>query len=266
MSKKKCATKVPSENGNTKGHSHPKKLWAFTLNNYTDQDLINVPEMLNHLCTKWVFGIEKGEEKEIPHLQGQLTLKKKKRLTALKKLDIRIHWEPTRNEDASVDYCKKEGKVFTNEIQKSYGKWESIKWKNWQCDILNLIKTEANDRTVHWYWENKGNTGKSFLTKYLVEVKNALVVNGKLADICHQVAKRCEDNIGINIVIIDVPRCSRGLISYQAIEMLKNGLIYSGKYEGGQYTFDSPHVIIFANQEPTIEMLSIDRWDIVRID
>ena len=49
------------------------------------------------------------------------------------------------------------------------------------------------------------------------------------------------------------------------LEQIKNGMIYSGKYEGGQCLFESPHIVIFANSKPEIENMSIDRWNIKEI-
>ena len=51
-------------------------------------------------------------------------------------------------------------------------------------------------------------------------------------------------------------------MSYSAIESLKDGLLFSGKYEGGVKLFPPPHVVIFANFLPDMTKLSIDRWDI----
>lgn len=64
------------------------------------------------------------------------------------------------------------------------------------------------------------------------------------------------------IVIINLPRTTEGHVSYASIESLKDGLIQSGKYEGGFRMYKPPHVIIFANFLPTLEALSLDRWSI----
>jgi hypothetical protein len=38
----------------------------------------------------------------------------------------------------------------------------------WQTEIINLLKDKPDKRTIHWYWEDKGNVGKTTLCKYLV--------------------------------------------------------------------------------------------------
>ena len=67
------------------------------------------------------------------------------------------------------------------------------------------------------------------------------------------------------IILLDIPRASKDFINYGAIEQLKNGCLYSGKYEGGDCIFPHPHVICFANEEPDKDMMSKDRWDIIKI-
>ncbi len=132
--------------------------------------------------------------------------------------------------------------------------------------MVEEIKEKCdNDRKINWLYDKKGNSGKSFLTKYLMKIENALVVEGKKHDIFHQIAKRCKLGVSIPIVIIDVPRSSYNNISYSAIECIKNGFISSGKYEGGQYDFKSPHVYVFANKAPDKTKFSKDRWNIKKI-
>ena len=66
-------------------------------------------------------------------------------------------------------------------------------------------------------------------------------------------------------MIITVPRTAAGYVSYSAIEEIKDGMIYSGKYEGGFANIEHPHVIILANFEPEREKLSSDRWNVIEL-
>jgi hypothetical protein len=68
------------------------------------------------------------------------------------------------------------------------------------------------------------------------------------------------------IIIFDVPRANIDHINYDAIESMKNGCFFSGKYECAQVLMNSPHIIIFANSEPQRYNLSMDKWHIVEID
>ncbi len=266
--KKKGAKEEVEKDGNTEAKTRrPSQLyqWFFTLNNFEPNDILHLKMRFNKMCKWWVFEEEKGK-KGTPHLQGNISLKVKLRLTSIKKWDKRIHWEPTRNVEAAIEYCQKETKIYTNIDLEDFNEYDKIEWRGWQKEVIKQVEVKCNeDRKINWLYDERGNVGKSYITKYLMRVENALVVEGKKTDIFHQIAKRKEENIAIPLVIIDVPRSSFNNISYSAIECIKNGFISSGKYEGGQYTFRSPHVFVFANTEPDKDKFSEDRWNIVNI-
>ncbi len=268
MPEKKGAKKEVEKDSNTKlATRRPSQLyqWFFTLNNFTELDVLHLKMRFNKMCKWWIFEEETGKE-GTPHLQGNISLKKKLRFTSISKWDKRIHWEKTRNVEASIEYCRKETKIYTNLDLEEFDEYDNIEWKAWQKKVIESVSEPCkDDRKINWLYDEKGNTGKSYLTKYLMKVENALVVEGRKTDIFHQIAKRKEENIAVPLVIIDVPRASFNNISYSAIECIKNGFISSGKYEGGQYTFKSPHIYVFANSRPDNSKFSEDRWNIVDI-
>ena len=77
--------------------------WCYTLNNYTEEE----SEALWKEGTYQIQGYEKGSE-GTPHIQGYIEFKNAKRLSTLKKINPRIHWEIRRgNQKAAIQYCKK---------------------------------------------------------------------------------------------------------------------------------------------------------------
>ena len=80
--------------------------WCFTLNNYTDAEYLAI--------TEWgvrymVIGMETGET-GTPHIQGFVIFNSNKRLTAVKELQHRAHWEIARGStEQASDYCMKDG-------------------------------------------------------------------------------------------------------------------------------------------------------------
>lgn len=54
-------------------------------------------------------------------------------------------------------------------------------------------------------------------------------------------------------------------VSYEAIESVKDGIFFSGKYESGMTIFNQPHIICFANFAPDIGKMSSDRWKIFEL-
>lgn len=243
--------------------------WFFTFNNYEESDIVHMKIMLNRLCKKYIFQEETGKE-GTKHLQGSISLKIKARITELKKIDDRIHWEPTKNATAADQYCCKEetrtGRVFSHEKKKAFtrtkSKFDDIKPRS---DIISIIEQEPDNRTVNWIWSEEGGVGKTSTCAYIENnYDNVCIVNGKGADIKNQVIKHLEKN-ELDILIVNVPRCNENHVSYAAIEEIKDGLIYSGKYEGGFANIEHPHVIVVSNFYPEINKLSEDRWNIIEI-
>lgn len=82
------------------------KTWCFTLNNYSkeEEDSLPLRAEINYL----IYGREVSTT-GTRHLQGFLTLKKAARLTGVRKLLPRAHWEVSRSVEASIKYCQKDG-------------------------------------------------------------------------------------------------------------------------------------------------------------
>jgi len=95
------------------------KFWCFTLNNYGEGEYTDIQ---GWDFTYIVVGKEKGEN-GTPHLQGYVEFTKKKRITTLKKLNSRIHWERRKGTaQQAADYCKKDGDFWeSGEISKGQG-------------------------------------------------------------------------------------------------------------------------------------------------
>jgi len=68
-----------------------------------------------------------------------------------------------------------------------------------------------------------------------------------------------------DVVIMNIPRCLEGYISYQGMEMVVDGIFTSTKYEGGTVCGDGPHLVILANNAPDLEKMSSDRFKIVYV-
>lgn len=82
------------------------RTWVFTINNYTDEDLTMFENWQSDV-KRLVVSKEIGES-GTPHLQGAVTFNRAYRLTGLKKLHTRAHWEKALTTDPTV-YCVKEG-------------------------------------------------------------------------------------------------------------------------------------------------------------
>lgn len=257
--------------GNTKRPAASKK-WCFTFNSYTEIQFQEMaPKLLEFGAEKFVF---QEEDEGTPHLQGFVVFKKKLRPLESQNLPKGIHWEKTRSEIHSIKYCsselKRKGRIVTHNIRipREVKKVTYEMLRPWQRAIADKFKEPADmfDRSVNWYWESEGGFGKTILSKFFVDQCDALVLSGKATDCFYALSKWIDEKGDAPMIIVmDIPRSCAEYVSYQAIEKIKDGLLFSGKYEGGQLRFNPPHLICFANEEPDYEKLSGDRWVVTEL-
>lgn len=244
--------------------------WCFTLNNYTVDDITHI----THTFEQYVFQEETGEN-GTPHLQGVIWSKNAKTFKVIKKLfnNDKVHIEKCKNLPASKNYCSKKGtrtgEVYRNDdkenqIPEVKDPMDGLELKDWQIQINTILDEKPDDRKIYWFYEENGNVGKTTFAKHLCLTKpNCIYVSGKASDIKCAIAQL---KIKPEIIIWDIPRSiDDQYISYEAIESIKNGIFFSGKYESGMVIYNIPHVIIFSNNEPNLTKLSEDRWEIFLI-
>lgn len=245
------------------------KNWFFTFNNYQKDDIDILENKFKEECKWYVFQEETGAN-GTKHLQGTIELKNKGR--PIETFGYKeIHWEKTRKVSSAIDYCNKldtrSGEIRTNidlPRQPNILKYEQL--YDWQKEIADICNTIPDDRTIYWFWEEKGCTGKTEMAKYIVHNYRAICVSGK-ADNCKFAVIQYEKTKSRypDIIIWDVPRSNIDYISYQSIEELKNGLFFCGKYESCQVLMANPHIFVFANCPPVLSKLSEDRWKVVEL-
>lgn len=251
--------------------SSKKRKFCFTLNNWKEEDIKIIVEQWNK--DKYIIGKEIGAS-GTPHLQGYIEFKSPRSFTSIKKVIPRAHIEGARGTTKdNYIYCSKDGDFQTNikgiitpkKIKDPIT--ETMILRPFQAEIVNLIKEEPDTRSIYWYWETEGNVGKTSLCKHLCINYNCLVLNGKQNDMFNAILQWKEAKGDYpEIIIIDIPRSTIDYVSFGAIEKIKDGLFYSGKYEGGMVVMNSPHIICMANSEPNTEKMSLDRWQITNID
>lgn len=262
--------------GNTKSQSSRSKQgnqfigWFFTFNNYDQEDILALRLLFDRKCKEYVFQEETGEN-GTKHLQGAIKLNKRARLTEMKKIDNRIHWEITRHSTAADKYSCKEntrtGKIYTNKKIKAFirtkSKFDTLKPRE---EIMEIIQQEPDNRSINWIYSHEGGVGKTSTAAYLERnYEGVCIVNGKGTDIKNSVITHINNDNPLDILIINVPRCNENHVSYAAIEEIKDGIIYSGKYEGGFANIEHPHVIVISNFAPDLNKLSEDRWNVIKI-
>lgn len=142
--------------------------------------------------------------------------------------------------------------------------YKNVEWKPWQKEIVDMLELpydKIDKRKVIWIFDEIGNTGKSWIAKYIKITKGCYIITGgKQADILY----------GYNnqpVVIYDLARTYSDNLNhiYTTIENFKNGMYLNTKFESRERIFKIPIVIVMANFLPDTKMLSKDRWDIWRV-
>ncbi len=261
-----------SVEGNTNSSTAKKpitqsKKWCFTLNNYKDEWIEQIEQVFIAKGYKYVFGQEVGES-GTPHLQGYIESEKKLRPSEIKfggDLEwSRFHWEKKSKWSTvkqASEYCTKDGLYRTNMYFVPKYTLE-IDLYDWQKTILDIVRSEPDDRSIYWIWESKGCTGKTTFQKYLfMKEERVIVTGGNANDMKNGIIEYEKKNGWLpRTVCINIPRVNEGHYSVAGIESIKDMFFYSGKYEGGMVCGANPHVLIFSNHPPDQEQMSEDRW------
>lgn len=269
------STIVPAEIGNTetsfqspptekKKQPAPKATWLITINvkSWNSSNSSKLKLWISTHCSTAIWQIERGDSGNL-HIQLTMTLRKKNRLTWLKNHFCKMaHCETVNNHEAAYNYTQKndtreEGpyyypeQICTDEID------DIIKTQGplpWQKEILDMIKEKPHPRKIFWFYERKGAVGKTELARHIIlNNPDALYVSGAKKDIIHAWK-------GQRILIFNFSRTNEGCVSYDAMESLKDGIVFSGKYDSCMKVYNRPHVICFANWKPDTSAISKDKW------
>jgi hypothetical protein len=178
-------------------------------------------------------------------------------------------WSSNSPSDAILNHCTKPGEangivtIFTMKPI-DYGPEPEIDWYPWQKELLDQISTPCtDDRRVIWYYDPIGDHGKTFMSKHLAKYYDAFITTkANSYHISTMIQKLIQANRPPALVVFNFTRQQEEHRVYECIESVKDGLITAQKYLGQTLVFDSPHVVVFSNYLPAVEMMSSDRWDI----
>lgn len=132
----------------------------------------------------------------------------------------------------------------------------------WQQQVVESLDSPPDDRAINFVVDPDGGKGKSWLVQYLVSNRDDVqfLSIGKRDDLAHCI------EIQTKVFLIDVPRGSMEYLQYGVLEMMKNCLVFSPKYQSTMKRLISrPHVFVFSNEEPDYSKLTEDRFNIVNI-
>lgn len=245
--------------------------WVFTLPQCISgrkvAEVAEVAGVLSDIAKEYYFQLEKAPTTGMLHYQGCLSLKDRQSFLQVKNvLPGGAHLEPCRDWFASIKYCQKEesrldgpwshlsppGNKFPHQLMRA-------NLYLWQVAVLGWLMQEPDNRTINWIYDLTGGNGKTAFALHMYDNHNAIIFNtGKDTDIAFAYS-------GQKIVIFDYMR-SKMHVSYQVLEAMKNGYLFSGKYESKVKRFASPHILCLANWKPDFKQMSADRWKLYKLD
>lgn len=236
--------------------------WFFTLKMDSITE-IQLFEILKEISKQFTFQGEKGAQ-GFEHWQGVFSLKTKERFATVKNLfPVAIHLEGCIDWFKARNYCMKsdthicgpynENSTFIKVIDKLY---------KWQEDLRKeLLEGKEDDRKIIVYVDKAGGCGKSQFCKLMAVKYGAVVLqSGSKKDISFSLPDQPK------IILFNLTRDVEDRLSYDAIESIKDGMIFSAKYESKMKLFNSPHVVIFSNFELDYSRMTEDRWDVRKLD
>ncbi len=271
LAKKSKHIKIVKKTKTAKVGSDPLSTWFSVILGveYCNLSLVQIVQFVQYSCSKFVFQ-EELSPTGYHHYQMLLCFTQRMRVsTAIKFLGNAIGGNP-QVRASSRTFAPYHSKPQT---------WVAGPWSKgisgvrtepldlvpvrdlttWQRVILEMCTTKClTKRAIYWLWSEAGGTGKTALCKRLEDQCDAMLFERKASDIASRVllegVKQC--------YVCHLSRDTQVTGEYKMIENLKDGLLSSGKFKGGQANFNSPHVLIFANYPPDEFRLSADRWQV----
>jgi len=236
-----------------------------TWNNYPEdwKDIIKGCGAIDYSAQR-----EKGKDAEKEHIQFCVRFAEARQFTAIQKMFVGAHIEIAKDWVKCYAYCQKkdtqvEAGIVAPEKYVCRDPLEGKVLRPIQKEILDLVNRQADDRSIHWFWDPLGAMGKTTIAKHIcMHNAGAIYLTGKSADMKYGVMSWLSSGKNLKVVLIDLTRSVEAYVSYQGIEEIKNGIFYNTKYESGMCMFDNPHVIILSNFLPEVDALREDRWEV----
>ncbi|ABG26128.1 rep protein [Sida yellow vein Vietnam alphasatellite] len=162
-------------------------------------------------------------------------------------------------ENPSV-FRRVKAKLAEEEFQKSTVEIQIPNLKSWQLRLKTLLARDPDDRTIFWVYGPTGGEGNPRFARDCIEVGPWFYSRGGSAD---NVSYQYVGCLGNNIVF-DIPRDKKDYLQYSLIEMFKDRLIVSNKYEPLMAPLvNCIHVVVMSNFLPDFEKISSDRVHVI---
>lgn len=126
---------------------------------------------------------------------------------------------------------------------------EAMELRPWQQEAVERLDTQQK-RIIHWYYDERGDAGKTELCKWLYYKKNAFIsYGGKNADIAQSYGYQ-------KIVVFNFTREKREMVNYSIIESFNDGFVFLSKWDSKMLVLPTVKIVVFADFMPEVEKMS----------
>lgn len=132
----------------------------------------------------------------------------------------------------------------------------------WQSSLRDALEEEADDRTIRFIVGENGGEGKSWFQQwYWTNHDDVQVLGiGKRDDLAYSVDETKR------VFLVNVPRNQMQYLQYSILEMIKDRMVYSPKYQSRTKVWTTNvHIVVFSNEYPDMNALSGDRYVIIDV-
>lgn len=131
---------------------------------------------------------------------------------------------------------------------------------DWQSELSERLSGDADDRTVDFFVDVTGGKGKTWFQQWYFsnnKDKTQLLGVGKRDDMAFAI------DASKSVFFVNIPRGGMEYLQYTILEQLKDRMVFSNKYETVMKILTTvPHVVVFSNEEPDMNKMSLDRFNI----
>ncbi len=131
----------------------------------------------------------------------------------------------------------------------------------WQETLRKKLEEPPGDREVIFVVDYVGNQGKTWFAKWHCANNDTsqFMTPGKVADMAYELS---EDK---KVLFINVTRQKTETFQYSFVESVKDGMVFSPKYESRMKRLSKMHVVVLMNQDPDTTLMSQDRFNIIKL-
>jgi len=134
----------------------------------------------------------------------------------------------------------------------------------WQLALKNDLLLPADDRKIIFVIDKQGGQGKTWFAKHYCKLHSdaQYMEPAKKVDMAYALLNT------IRVLFLNITRTTESDKQdylYSFIESVKDGMVFSPKYESRMKYLGKVHVVVMMNQDPNMELLSNDRYSLINL-